>query len=62
MTTKERRNWTINIENAATEVAAKVGDAVVKAVFHRYAAHGFHDLSPRYYSEVFADLEQIRCD
>lgn len=62
MTKKERRNWEVNIENAAAEVASKVGDAVVKAVFRRYDAHGLHDLSPQYYSEVFADLEQIRCD
>ncbi len=62
MTTKERRNWMINIENAATEVTEKVGSAVVRAILHRYDAHGLHDLSPQFYSEVFADLEQIRND
>jgi hypothetical protein len=62
MTKKERRNWEINIENSAAEVTAKVGNAIVRAVFQRYDSHGFHDLSPRYYSEVFADLEQIRND
>lgn len=62
MTTKERRNWQVNIENAAAAVAEKVGNDVVRAVFRRYDAHGLHDLAPRYYSEVFADLEQIRND
>lgn len=62
MTTKERRNWEINIENSAFEVTAKTGSAVVRAIFQRYDAHGIHDLSPQYYSEVFADLEQVRND
>lgn len=62
MNSKERINWQINIENAAAEVAAITGTEVVQAVFRRYDAHGLHDLAPRYYSEVFADLEQIRND
>ncbi len=62
LTTKERCNWMINIENAATEVAEKAGSAVARAIFHRYDAHGLHDLNPQFYSEVFADLEQIRND
>lgn len=62
MTTKERRNWEVNIENAAAEVAQKAGCAVAQAVFRRYDALGLYNLSPQYYSEVFADLEQILHD
>lgn len=62
MTRKEFRNWEINIENSATDVAAKVGYAVVRAIFCRYDAHDLHDLSPHYYSEVFAELEQALND
>ena len=57
---KERRNWEINIENVAAEVATKAGSAVVRSIFQRYDAKGLHDLSPQFYSEVFADLEQVR--
>lgn len=62
MTMKERRNWEINIENAVGEVVAKAGSAVVRAIFQRYDARGLHDLCPQFYSEVFADLEQVRND
>ncbi len=62
MTTKERRNWQTNIENVIAEVASTAGSAVVQAVFRHYDAHGLFDLDPRYYSEVFADLEQIMND
>lgn len=45
MTMKERRNWEINIENVAAEVATKAGSAVVRSIFQRYDAKGLHDLS-----------------
>ena len=54
--------WETNIENAASTVAAEYGNAVAKSVFARYGAHGFYDLAPCNYSEVFADLEQIAND
>ena len=54
--------WEINIENAASAVAAEYGNSVAKSVFARYGAHGFYDLAPCNYSEVFADLEQIAND
>lgn len=62
MNKKEQRNWIINIENCAAEVSEKYGSVTVKSVFHRYGAHDLHDLNPCYYSEVFADLEQMRND
>lgn len=54
-----KRDWIINIENAASQVAAEFGKAVVDSVFRLYDAHGVHDLASCYYSDVFADLEQI---
>lgn len=59
MSRTENEMWKINIENAASVVAAEYGNAVAKSVFARYGAHDFYDLAPCDYSEVFADLEQI---
>ena len=55
-------DWAINIENAVARVATEHGQAVVESVFNRYDAHSFCDLASCYYSEVFADLEQIAND
>ncbi len=57
-----KRDWIINIENAASRVAAEYGKVVVDSVFRRYGAHSLSDLASCYYSEVFADLEQIAND
>lgn len=62
MTKSEKRMWLTNIENAADAVVAEYGSEVAKSVFRHYDAHGIHDLSPCYYSEVFADLELIAND
>lgn len=58
----ERMMWETNIENAASRVATEYGSAVVNSVFARYDATGLHNLASCYYSEVFADLEQIAND
>lgn len=57
-----KRDWIINVENAASRVAAEYGKAVVDSVFRRYGAHSIRNLASCYYSEVFADLEQIAND
>ena len=62
MSRNEHEMWAINIENAACAVAAEYGSSAVSSVFARYDAHGFHDLSSCYYSEVFADLEMMAND
>lgn len=62
MKSSERLMWEINIETAASTVAAEFGSAVVDSVFARYDAHSFCDLTSCYYSEVFSDLEQIAND
>ena len=60
--TLSKRDWNINIENAASRVAAEYGKAVIDSVFRRYGAHSLSDSASCYYSEVFADLEQITND
>ena len=62
MTKPEKEMWRINIENAAAAVAELYGGVVVKSVFQRYDARSLCDLSPRYFSEVFADLNIIAND
>lgn len=62
MNYSEQMMWKTNIENAASIVAAEYGSAVVNSVFARYDATGLHNLASFYYSEVFADLEQIAND
>ena len=62
MNDSERMMWETNIENAASIVAAEYGSAVVNSVFARDEATGLHNLASCYYSEVFADLEQIAND
>ena len=62
MNTNEVQMWEINIENAASRVAAEHGSSVVNSVFARYRATGLHNLASCYYCEVFADLEQIAND
>ena len=57
-----RKDWLINIENAAAIVATEYGQAVVDSVFSRYDSHGLYDLASCYLSEVLADLEQIAND
>lgn len=59
MSQTEHEMWETNIENAASAVAAEYGSSVVNSVFARYDAHGLHDLSSCYFSEVFADLEMM---
>jgi hypothetical protein len=62
MSRNEIEMWQTNIENAAARVASEYGSAVVNSVFARYDATGLHNLASCYYSEVFADLEQIAND
>jgi len=62
MSHNEKEMWRINIENAVSEVCKTYGTDVAQSVFQRYGAHDFSDLAPCYYSEAFADLEQIAND
>ena len=62
MTRNEREMWEINIENAASRVAAEYGSSTVESVIARYDAHNLSDLASCYFSEVFADLEMMAND
>ena len=62
MTENEKEMWTISIETAASKVTAEYGSSVVNSVFARYDATGLHNLASCYFSEVFADLEQMAND
>ena len=62
MSSSEKEMWESSIEDAASRVTAEYGSAVAASVFERHGAHNFEDLSPIYYSEVFADLQQIATD
>lgn len=62
MLNNNREMWIANIEAVAETVAAEYGSAVVNSVFARYDATGLHNLASCYYSEVFADLDQIAND
>lgn len=53
--------WKANID-VASRVAAEYGSAVVNSVFARYDTTELHKLASCYYSEVFADIEQIAND
>ncbi len=58
----ELEMWKINIDNAASRVCSLYGKETVESVFQRYDAHGFHDLNPCFYADVFGDLEMIAND
>ena len=62
MTSYERQNWIINIENSAAAVESYLGSAVVKSVFERYGAHEIQDLNPSDLPNVFSDLYAIEGD
>lgn len=62
MTSYERKNWVINIENSAATVESCLGSVVVKSVLERFGAHSIQDLNPSNYSEVFSEFYAIEAD
>ena len=48
-----KKDWIINLENAAAEVSTLLGKETVQHVLQKYDARSIEDLSPCYYSEVF---------
>ncbi len=55
-------SWQISIEQAAAFIESQVGADTVIAVFAKYGATCFEDLSPCYYSEAFNELSAIETD
>lgn len=62
MTSNERRDWIINIENSAAVVESQLGWEVVKSVFERYGAKNICNLNPKDLPEVFSELYAIEAD
>ena len=57
-----KKDWIINLENAAAEVSTLLGTETVQHVLQKYDARSIEDLSPCYYSEVFDELDFITTD
>ena len=62
MTKSEKRMWLTTLRMPLMLWQLSMVLKLAQSVFQRYDAHGTHDLSPCYYSEVFADLELIAND
>ena len=62
MTSNERRDWVIKIENSAAVVESQLGWEVVKSVFERYGAKNICNLNPKDLPEVFSELYAIEAD
>lgn len=57
-----KKDWIINLENAAADVAALLGKETVQHILQKYDAKSIDDLSPCYYSEVFDELDFMAND
>ncbi len=57
-----KKDWIINLENAAADVAALLGKETVQHILQKYDANSIDDLSPCYYSEVYDDLDFMAND
>ncbi len=62
MTSYERKNWIVKIENSAAAVESRLGSAVVKSVLERYGVHEIQDLNSSDLPIVFSDLYAIEVD
>ena len=57
-----KKDWIINLENAAAAVAALLGKETVQHILQKYDAKSIDDLSPCYFSEVFDELDFMAND
>ncbi len=57
-----KKEWILNLENAAAEVATLWGQETVQHILQKYDAKSIDDLSPCYYSEVFDELDFMAND
>ena len=63
MTTPDNEAWIINIQNAASDIAAHpFGSEIVLHVLSNFGAKSIEDLSPAHYSEAFDELDYIATD
>ena len=57
-----KKDWIINLENAAAEVSTLLGKETVLHVLQKYDARSIEDLNPCHYSEVFDELDFMAND
>ena len=57
-----KKDWIINLENAAAEVSTLLGKETVQHVLQKYGARSIEDLSPCHYSEAFDELDFMAND
>ena len=57
-----KKDWIINLENAAADVATLLGKETVQHILQKYNAKSINDLSPCYYSEVFDEFDFMTSD
>ena len=57
-----KKDWIINLENTAADVASLLGKETVQHILQKYDAKSIEDLSPCHYSEVFDELDFIAND
>lgn len=62
MTRFEKEHWLCNIQNAAAEVAALLGEDTVRHILRKYGADCIENVAPHYFSEVFDELDFIAND
>lgn len=62
MTTLDKENWLINLENAVAEVSSEYGSDVVQSILILHNATCLEDLSQSEYEAVFSDLYLIASD
>ena len=57
-----KKDWIINLENAAAEAATLLGKETVRHILQKYGARSIEDLSPFHYNEVFDELDFMAND
>lgn len=62
MTSFEKENWIVNIENAASFIASVIGYEVVESTLYKFGAGSIDDISDSDLSEVFSELYAIEAD
>lgn len=62
MTTSERDNWLININNSAAAVVSQLGSAAVEAVFRRYGIACAEEADDCDLAEIFGKLYALEAE
>lgn len=57
--TKKEKNWIIDIQNTAEEIAFLYVRKIANHMFKKYGATSIRNLAPCYFSEIFDELDFI---